>query len=185
VDDLLEEFFWREGETAPSFPDLVTAAALPTATEPVELRREWLTFQLGTEEYGIEIEHVREILKPPVLTEVPRCPEHVLGVIMVRGEVIAVFDPRRRLGLPPVEEVRRPRVIVCDCGTGARGLLVDAVSSVVRLAPSSIEARPAGVGKASAEYISGIGRDRDRLVILLDLPALLEDRAPAIPEGVP
>jgi purine-binding chemotaxis protein CheW len=98
---------------------------------------------------------------------------------MVRGEVIAVFDPRRRLGLPSGDADRKARLVVCDCGNGPRGLLVDAVSHVVRLAPSSIEPRPGGIGGTAAEYIVGIGRDRGHLVVLLDLPALLADPDPA------
>jgi purine-binding chemotaxis protein CheW len=179
-EDPLDDFFWREGETAPMRPDMVTSV-LSAPAEPVEARREWLTFQLASESYGIEIEHVREILKAPLLTEIPRGPEHVVGVLMVRGEVIAVFDPRRRLGLPPGEPARKARLIVCDCGNGSRGLLVDGVSHVVRLAPSAIEPRPSGIGGPSAEYIVGIGRDRSHLVVLLDLPALLAD--PELPSA--
>jgi len=68
-----------------------------------------------------------------------------------------------------------------DAGDGPRGLLVDAVSNVVRLPPSSVEALPSGIGGPSAEYIAGIGRDRDRLFILLDLAAVLRDAAPGRP----
>lgn len=177
-DDPLDEFFWRHDEVAPTLPDLVAAAEPPPPREPAEIKREWLTFQLGTEEYAVEIQHVREILKAPVLTEVPRAPAHVLGVIMVRGEVVAVFDPRRRLGLPAGEPGRKARVLICDTGNGPRGLLVDVVSHVVRLAPSSVEPRPSGIGGISADYIAGIGRDRSRLFVLLDLSALLADAVP-------
>jgi len=176
--DPLDDFFWHADEVAPLLPDLLAASALPHA-DPPEVRREWLTFQLGSEEYGLDIQHIQEILKAPALTEVPRAPADVLGVIMVRGEVIAVFDPRRRLGLPPGEPGRKARVLVCDSGDGPRGLLVDSVSNVVRLTPSSIEARPANIGGASAEYIAGIGRDRSRLFVLLDVAKLLADRSPA------
>jgi purine-binding chemotaxis protein CheW len=179
AEDPLDEFFWREDELAPSLPELIGAASARAPIELPEARREWLTFRLGGEEYAVEIEHVREILKAPVVTEVPRAPAHVLGVIMVRGEVIAVYDPRRRLGLPTSPATRQARVIVCDAGEGPRGLLVDAVSQVVRLPVSAIEARPSGIGGPSSEYVASIGRDRDRLFILLDLAALLHDAAPA------
>ena len=181
VPDPLDEFFWRADEEAPCLPDILGAAAMPPPAEVPEVRREWLTFLLGGEEYGIPIEHVREILRPPVLTEVPRAPAHVLGVIMVRGEVIAVIDPRHRLGAAPATADRKARVVVCDPGDGPRGLLVDAVAQVVRLAPSSIEARPNGIGGASADHISGIGRERGRLLVLLDTAALLGDAAAARP----
>lgn len=185
--DPLDEFFWSEDEVAPGLPEI--AGALPQRPAPgaAEVRREWLTFLLGGEEYGVAIDQVREVLKAPAITEVPRAPAHVLGVIMVRGEVIAVFDPRRRLGLPPAGPGRTARVLVCDAGDGARGLLVDAVSQVVRLAPSAVEARPAGVGRGSGECITGIGREGDRLFALLDLAEVLRDpsapRAPAAAAG--
>ncbi len=179
--DPLDEFFWCEGEVAPGFPDFVGLAPLRASVETSEARKEWLTFFLAGEEYAVAIEQVREILKAPDITEVPRAPAHVLGVIMVRGEVIAILDLRRRLGLPTATPGRQARVLVCDAGDGPRGLLVDAVSNVVRLPPSSVEALPSGIGGPSAEYIAGIGRDRDRLFILLDLAAVLRDGAPGRP----
>jgi purine-binding chemotaxis protein CheW len=179
--DPLDEFFWREDEVAPGFPDFVGLAPLRASVETSEARKEWLTFFLAGEEYAVAIEQVREILKAPDITEVPRAPAHVLGVIMVRGEVIAILDLRRRLALPTATPGRQARVLVCDAGDGPRGLLVDAVSNVVRLPPSSVEALPSGIGGPSAEYIAGIGRDRDRLFILLDLAAVLRDAAPGRP----
>jgi purine-binding chemotaxis protein CheW len=169
--DPLAEFFFDAAAEAP--PD----AAGDAASRAGEERREFLAFSLGREEYAIEIERIREVLKAPVITEVPRAPAHVLGVIMVRGDVIAVFDPRRRLGSPPSQAGRAARVLVCDAGEGAVGLLVDAVSDVVRLGPSDVEPRPAGVGGPGADYIAGIGRDGDRMVILLDVAAVLSGRA--------
>ncbi|HUK66959.1 MAG TPA: chemotaxis protein CheW, partial [Anaeromyxobacteraceae bacterium] len=124
--DPLDEFFWREDEEVLGLPAVLSTspARLP---EIEEARSEWLTFMLGGEEYGVAIGQVREILKAPSITEVPRAPSHVLGVIMVRGEVIAVFDPRQRLGLPAAAPSRQSRVLVCEAGAGRRGLLVDAV----------------------------------------------------------
>jgi purine-binding chemotaxis protein CheW len=132
-----------------------------------------VTFLLGAEEYALAIERVREILKPPSIAEVPRAPAHVLGVVNVRGEVVTVVDPRPRLALPPAAPGRAARILLCDAADGPAGLLVDAVSQVVRLAPSAIEPRPAGLGGAGAEAVAGIGRDRGRFFILLDLDALL------------
>jgi purine-binding chemotaxis protein CheW len=104
---------------------------------------------------------------------------------MVRGDVIAVFDPRRRLGLPEVDRTTLPRVLVCDDGLGPIGLLVDAVSQVVRLRQSEIEPRPQGVGNVSAEYISGIGRQAGRMFIVLDLPVVLRGKAAGAAGAVP
>jgi purine-binding chemotaxis protein CheW len=123
-------------------------------------------------------------MRSPPITEVPRAPAHVLGVVTVRGEVVAVVDPRRRLGLP--EGVARrgagARLVIVDAGDGPCALLVDVVASVVRLRAGSVEPRPQGLGGAAAECLAGIGRDRDRLFTVLELGALLR-RAPPSRRG--
>ncbi|HET7753261.1 MAG TPA: chemotaxis protein CheW [Anaeromyxobacteraceae bacterium] len=183
ANDPLDEFFYREDETAPGVTDLdFSAPPAPVEVEVADPRREFLTFFLGLEEYAVEIERVREVLKAPAVTDVPRAPRHVLGVIMIRGDVIAVFDPRRRLGLPEVDRPGSPRVLVCDDGLGPIGLMVDAVSQVVRLRRSEIEPRPQGIGNVSADYISGIGRQAGRMFIVLDLPVVLRGKAPKAEE---
>lgn len=123
------------------------------------------------------------MLKSPAVTEVPRAPAGILGVVTVRGEVVAVFDPRRRLGLPgPTPEVGQGRIVIVDDGEGPCGLLVDMVASVVRLAHGSIEPTPQGIGGAAADCLAGIGRERNRLFTVLDLAALLR-RGPATPRA--
>lgn len=175
--DPLDEFFWREDELAPALPPTAALALTPRAPAAPERREEWLTFRLGAEEYALEVRQVREILKAPAVTEVPRAPAHVLGVIMVRGEVVTVFDPRRGLGLPPAAPGRAARVLVCEVDGEACGLLVDAVSQVVRLPASRVEQRPGGVG-AGSDAVLALGRDGARLFILVDLAALVGGAAP-------
>ena len=172
--DPLDDFFYRADEPGPELG--VLAAPLEAAAPPAEAveRIEYLTFLLGTEEYGVEIARVREVMRSPPITEVPRAPPDVLGVITVRGEVVAVFDPRRRLGLPRATSAEGGRVIIVDDGAGPCGLLVDAVASVARLPKGSIEACPQGIGGASADCLQGIGRDDGRLFTLLSIPALLK-----------
>jgi purine-binding chemotaxis protein CheW len=175
-----DEFFYRPDEEAPELPSLGVVASPAPAAEPEHAPlEELLTFRLGAEEYAVKIDQVREVLKTPPITEVPRAPAQILGVITVRGEVVAVFDPRRRLGLPPARVSEQSgRVIIVDAGDGPCGLLVDAVASVVRLKPGTIEPCPQGIGGASADCLAGIGRERDRLFTVLDLGVLLR-RAPA------
>jgi purine-binding chemotaxis protein CheW len=179
----LEEFFYREDEDLPGLVALPGEAEAPALAHEDGGIEEYLTFQLGDEEYAVAIERVREVLKAQTITEVPRAPAAILGVVTVRGEVVAVFDPRRRLGLPGKPPAPGTgRIVIVDDGEGPCGLLVDAVASVVRLAAGSIEPCPQGIGGASADCLSGIGREKQRLFTVLDLAALLR-RAPAAPRG--
>jgi purine-binding chemotaxis protein CheW len=171
--DPLDDFFFEEGEGAAGLEGLPVAASVPHAEAPVALE-EYLTFLLGAEAYGVAIGRVREVMRSPPVTEVPRAPPDVMGVITVRGEVVAVFDPRRRLGLPPDRSGDAARVVIVEDGGGPFGLLVDSVSSVVRLPAGAVEPCPQGLGGASADCLSGVGRDHDRLFTVLDVSALLK-----------
>jgi purine-binding chemotaxis protein CheW len=182
VHDLLDDFFYRPEEEVAALSGLPAEPSAPAVagTEDAAVE-EYLTFRLGHEEYAVAIEYVREVLKAPPITEVPRAPVGILGVVNVRGDVVGVFDPRYRLGLPAAEAVEGVgRIVIVDDGEGACGLLVDAVASVVRLPRGSVEPCPQGIGGASAECLAGIGRERSRLFTVLDLPALLR-RGP-VPE---
>lgn len=173
-EDPLRDFFWSEDEEAPAVPDLGGAAPEEAAgAGRRQARQEYVAFHLGAEEYGLDIDRVREIVKPPPIAEVPRGPAHLVGVVTLRGEVVPVFDPRRRLSLPSLPPGPRARILVCESARGEVGLLVDAVSQVVRLPASAIEPRPAVRGAGGSEAIAGIGRAGERLVILLDLDLLL------------
>ncbi|WP_242394893.1 chemotaxis protein CheW, partial [Anaeromyxobacter oryzisoli] len=182
----LDAFFYRPDEEAPALPELgeVAAAVVGEAEPGAGALEEYLTFVLGAEEYGIAIARVREVLRAPPITEVPRAPADVLGVVTVRGEVVAVVDPRRRLGLPPSPAAEGAgRVVLVEGEEGTFGLLVDRVASVVRLRPGSIEPCPQGIGGACADCLAGVGRDRDRLFTVLRAGALLRADAGASPPG--
>jgi purine-binding chemotaxis protein CheW len=170
--DPLTEFFFDAAEAEPGLGDLPgTSGEAPAPRESLE-RDEYLTFLLGDEAYGVAIERVREVLRAPPVTEVPHAPAGVLGVITVRGEVVAVFDPRTRLGLPSARGAGR--VVIVDGGGGACGLLVDTVAAVVRLPRGRLEPCPQGIGGAAADCLVGIGRERDALFTVLDVDALLK-----------
>jgi purine-binding chemotaxis protein CheW len=142
------------------------------AREEVE-RRAILTFVVGGETYGVPIAAVREIIKMREITEVPRMPPFVLGVISVRGVVIPVLDLRKRMRLDDTPLTRAARILVVDRDGATYGLLVDAVSGVVRFAENEIEPPPATLAVADAAFLAGIGRyqsgKRTRMVILLAL----------------
>ncbi|MCL2451046.1 MAG: chemotaxis protein CheW [Polyangiaceae bacterium] len=144
-------------------------------TGDVGPRTEYLSFGLGGEMYAVQIAHVAEIFKPPPITEVPRAPRSVLGVISVRGKLLTVVDFRRHLRVPETPIDRRARILLADVGTGEPiGLLVDEVRQVWRLAPEEIE--PAHVlGGEQPAHIAGIGRpEGGGVFVLLNLRAILE-----------
>lgn len=167
----LDAFFYRPDEAAPSLGELGEIAEVPAAV--AEVIEEYLTFLLGGEEYAIAIGDVREVLKAPAITEVPRAPADVVGVVTVRGEPVAVFDPRRRLGLPGAPPAGA-RLVVVDAGDGPCALLVDRVASVVRLPAGRIEPCPEGVARSHADCLAGIGHERARSFTVLDVRALLK-----------
>jgi purine-binding chemotaxis protein CheW len=140
-------------------------------------RVEYLAFVLAGEIYAVQIAHIAEILRPPPLTEVPRAPRNVLGVISVRGKLVTVIDFRRRFRLHEAPIGRKTRILLSDVGLSEQlGLLVDEVQQVWRLAAEEIE--PSNVlGGDQPAHIAGIGRPADSdgtTLILLDLAPILE-----------
>jgi len=140
-------------------------------------RVEYLAFVLAGETYAVQIAHVAEILRPPPVTEVPRAPANVLGVISVRGKLVTVLDLRKQLRLPAGPLDRKTRVLLADVGTGEQiGLLVDEVHQVWRLSAEEIE--PSNVlGGEQPAHIAGIGRPegaKESILILLDLRPIVE-----------
>jgi len=170
--DALEDFFYRPDESAGAAGALVAPASDAVASLAVALD-EYLIFKLAGEEFGVEIGRVLEVMRTPPVTEVPRAPPDVLGIISVRGEVITVVDPRARLGLAPGAGGPARRVVVVDDGEGACGLLVDQVAGVVRLPRGALEPCPEAIAAGGGEVFLGIGREQQRLFTVLDARALL------------
>ncbi|MDY0268183.1 chemotaxis protein CheW [Trichloromonas sp.] len=138
-----------------------------------EQNRQWLTFFLQGEEYAMDIETVNEIIKPREITDIPRVPDFILGIVSLRGIVVPVYDLARRLNLGQVELGAQSRIIVCHHGGGLIGLLVDSIAQVVRLNERKIEAAPAMLSGLDREFIAGIGRYQGRMLILLQLHNVL------------
>jgi purine-binding chemotaxis protein CheW len=122
-------------------------------------RTEYLGFLLGRDVYAAPVALVREILKPPPLTPVPRAPHQILGIVSVRGQLVTVIDLRRRLHLEEGPVSRRSRILLVDAPHGeVMGLYVDEVLQVYRLAESEIEPAQSALGGEVAGYIAGIAR---------------------------
>jgi len=141
-------------------------------------RRGILTFGAGGEVYGIEILAIREIIKLREITEVPRAPRFLLGVVTVRGLVLPVVDLRLRLRLDASPLSRSARILVVAHKGERFGLLVDDVRGVVRFADNQIEPPPPSLAPSEAPFLAGIGRhpdgDEERMVILLSLDAVFD-----------
>ena len=134
-----------------------------------------VTFSIGEEEFGVDILKVQEIIRTMEITKVPRAQEFVEGVINLRGKVIPIIDLRRRFGLHSKEYDKHTRIIVIEIGTMIVGFVVDSVSEVLRIPSSTMEPPPPVVAGMDSEYIRGIGKLQDRLLILLDLDKLLSN----------
>jgi len=130
---------------------------------------EFLCFRVSDETYGISIMEIKEIIKPRDVTEVPRAPSFVQGVISLRGTIIPIIDMRERLGLPRETATGRERVVVVKNGDEFAGLLVDEVIQVVRIAKDCFEGAPAVLDGIDRDFVSGIGRADNRLIILLNM----------------
>ena len=135
--------------------------------------RQLVVFELGAELYAVDIARVHEIIRLQSITRVPRSPAYVEGVINLRGKVIPVMDLRRRFGLPVAEHTRASRIVVVEIGEQVVGIIVDAVSEVLRVTASLIEPPSPVVAGVDSEYLEAIARLPERLLILLDLDRLL------------
>lgn len=132
-----------------------------------------VTFSIGVEEFGVDIIQVKEIIRTMEITKVPRAQEFVEGVINLRGKVIPIINLRRRFSLPPKEYDNHTRIIVIEMSNMTVGFVVDSVSEVLRIPANTVEPPPPVVAGLESDYISGVGKLHDRLLILLDLDKLL------------
>lgn len=132
-----------------------------------------VTFKLGDEEYAVEILKVQEINRMTEITAVPNAPSYVEGVINLRGKVIPVINLRKKFGLEEKEVDTHSRIMVVDISGTVIGLIVDSVSEVLRLPSDTVEPPPPMTGNVGSEYIRGIGKLEDRLLILLDIDRLM------------
>jgi purine-binding chemotaxis protein CheW len=139
-----------------------------------EAERQLVVFDLAGEAYGVNIGTVREIIRMQSITHVPETPDYVEGVINLRGRVIPVVDLRRRFGLRASEHTVESRIVVVDITGNDIGVIVDAVTEVLRVAGSAIETASALIASEDSYYMDGIAKIGDRLLILLDLDRVLQ-----------
>ncbi len=130
-------------------------------------------FRIGNETFGVRIGAVREIVRVPEITAVPSAPETVEGVINLRGKIIPVMDLRKRFGQSEIQPDKKNRILVVELENKLIGLIVNAASEVLKIAPSEIEAPGNLFAEGESGYVTGVGKLKGRLIILLDIAKLL------------
>ncbi len=132
-----------------------------------------VSFQLAKEEYGVEITKVREIILMGDITRIPQTPDFIKGLINLRSMVIPVIDLRIRFGLEAGELTDESRIMVLNVGGKTLGIIVDAVDEVLRVSREQIAPPPPTVIGLGREYLAGLVRRSDKLLILLDIDRIL------------
>ena len=141
----------------------------------VSEERQFVVFDLNEEAYGVDISQVREIIRMQEITSVPRAPEFIEGVINLRGKVIPVVDLRARFSMPGTERTDEHRIVVVDVSSQDIGMVVDAVTEVSRIPSSSIEPPSNVITTNDSEYLTGIVKTDEKLIILLDIAKVISN----------
>lgn len=136
--------------------------------------RQFVEFKLGQEEYGIDILQVKTIERMMPITRVPKAPRFVEGVINLRGEIVPVIDLRKRFDLPITETTENTRIIIVSVDDITVGMIVDSATEVVQLDQDSIEPAPPITSSIDSDYLDGVGKLDDKLLILLNVEKLLK-----------
>ena len=138
-------------------------------------RQQFVTFRIGKETYGILVYQVKEIIKPRRITHVPNTEGYVIGVINLRGQIVPVVDLKKKLNLEDrgLKENLEERIITVEVNEALIGIKVDEVSEVIWLDEDTIEPPPEVAGGIRQEYLRGVGRTGDELLVLVDLKSLL------------
>lgn len=134
----------------------------------------WLSFDLAGQRYAVGVRHVQEVIRPSEITPVPGSPGDVLGIINLRGAIVAVLDGRRRLGIAANGDDRAlaARILVFDLASEPIGVLVDAINDVIELAPNDVSAAPGGRSSRADDPVTGVVQRGEDFVALMDAARL-------------
>jgi purine-binding chemotaxis protein CheW len=130
-------------------------------------------FRIGDETFGVRIGSVREIVRVPEITTVPNAQETIEGVINLRGKIIPVVDLRKRFGQVEITTDKKSRILVVELENKLVGLIVNSASEVLKIPPSEIESPGSVFADGESSYVTGVGKLKGRLIILLDISKLL------------
>jgi purine-binding chemotaxis protein CheW len=146
---------------------------MATVMEVSEREEQLVAFHLANELYGVDISIIHEIIRLREITQIPRATADIEGVINLRGKIVPILDLRKRLGLPAVERDGQTRIIVVEIADCTVGMVVDGVTGVLRLLQANIEPPSKLVSDLETDYIRGVGKTDDLLVILLNMHKVL------------
>lgn len=142
----------------------------------VDEGQQYVTFKLNDEEYAIDALKVQEIVELGNITKVPRLPEFFKGVINLRGTIIPVIDLKARFGMKEGTSVKHPCVIVTEFSGGVMGIVVDSVSDVMAISKDEIFASPEFGSGVKTDFLKGMGRVKERLLLVLDIEEVFTER---------
>ncbi|AGF96756.1 chemotaxis protein CheW [Methanosarcina mazei] len=152
------------------FEDTIEKESSSSSEESLQL----VSFELSGEEFGVDIMQVSEIIPISKITRIPQAPECVKGLINLRGKIVVVIDLNRRLGFSPRESDSLSKIIIVKVKDTTIGMLVNSVNGILKLPLSSIESTPDMIkSKINSEYLTGVGKAGNRLLILLNLARVL------------
>jgi purine-binding chemotaxis protein CheW len=137
-------------------------------------------FRLDNEDYAIAITKIQEIILMKPITRIPQVPDYIEGLINLRGSVIPIINLRKRFGLSPRGVDDETRTIVVNIHDKTVGCVVDAVTQVMRINRDQIQPPPLSVLAVAHQYISGLARLEDRLLIVLDIDRLFDEQSPVV-----
>lgn len=131
-------------------------------------------FRIGRETFGVPISLVHEIVRVPEITSVPEAPAYVEGVINLRGKIVSIVDLRKRFGEKEITQHKKNRILVVEVEGKMVGLIVDAASEVLRMSSADIDNPPNVFEEGELNYVTGVGKLKDRLIILVELNKVLQ-----------
>jgi purine-binding chemotaxis protein CheW len=146
---------------------------------------QWVLFTLGDEEYAVSATQVQEIVRSAGITLVPNMPDFVKGICNLRGKIVPILDLKERFAIEGQTDAVKARIIVAHVETQMVGFTVDSVTGVLRIPPNKIEGVPANLPKVDVDYILGVAKIENRLILLLNVDKMLKNMEKLILESAP
>ncbi|MEN1761892.1 chemotaxis protein CheW [Anoxynatronum sibiricum] len=140
------------------------------------MEKQYVVFKLNQEEYGVAISHVQEITEIKSITSVPNTPAFVEGIINLRGKIVPIVSIKKRFDLPLEGELEEQRIIIINLNEKQVGFIVDDASQVLTMDENQIESPPELIAGIDRDYIIGIGKVDEKIIVLLDLEKILSDK---------